>query len=206
MNGWNERTLLRHWRKLHVKTWQLVLLLLVLAALSVYFLRQNNLEMVRLRNEVVAADQQGGDVAGTLEALNTHVFDHMNTSIVRPIELVHTYNKQTQAVIEAANQGSGRDIYAEATQACERRGIPLTSVAQCAADYAAANNPGVGPGAIELPDKNRFIYTFATPRWTPDAAGFSLLATGVILLWLLIRIIEYVLVRLVIRQRAKKNF
>jgi hypothetical protein len=162
--------------------------------------------MVALRNAVVAADEQAGDVAGALQALNSHVFHHMNTTIVRPVELVNTYNKQAKAAVEAANKTSGRDIYAEATAACERRGIPVTSIAQCAASYAIANNPGVGPTELNLPDKNRFIYTFATPVWTPDAAGFSVLLTGVVSAWLMARMLEYILVRIVVRRRLKNSF
>lgn len=162
--------------------------------------------MVELRTAVVRADERGGDIAGAIEALNYHVFHHMNTKIVRPVELVGSYNRQAQAIIEAANKGSGRDIYAEATAACERRGIPLTSIAQCAANYAADNNPGVGPQKIVLPDKNRFIYSFVSPKWTPDIAGFSLLITGVVLLWLIARFVEYIIVLLVIRSRTKNSF
>jgi hypothetical protein len=206
MNGWQEKRFLRHWRRLHVKSWQLVLLLVVGVLCTGFLLRQNNLRMVALRDAVVAADKNGADVTGALERLNYHVFHHMNTKIVRPVELVNTYNRQAQAVIEAANKNSGRDVYAEATAACERRGIPLASIAQCAAEYAVTNNPGVGPQQIVLPDKNRFIYSFASPLWTPDLAGFSLLLTGVVLLWLLGRILEYVLVRLVIRKRLRNNF
>ena len=163
MNGWQEKRFLRHWRRLHVKSWQLVLLLVAGVLCTVFLLRQNNLRMVALREAVVAADKNGADVTGALERLNYHVFHHMNTKIVRPVELVNTYNRQAQAVIEAANKNSGRDVYAEATAACERRGIPLASIAQCAAEYAVTNNPGVGPQQIVLPDKNRFIYSFASP-------------------------------------------
>lgn len=206
MTGREEKQLLRHYKKLHIKTWQLVGLFFIFLILSTYFLRQNNLKMVELRNTVIVADEQALDVAAALEALNEHVFHHMNTTIVRPIELVHTYNRQAKTAIEAANQSRGRDIYAEATAACERRGVPTTSIAQCAANYALENNPGTTQQQINLPDKSRFTYTFATPKWTPDLAGFSVLITGVLLIWLLFRLIEYILVRLVIRRRLKNNF
>jgi len=161
--------------------------------------------MVKLRSEVVAADESGGDVGAKLKALNDHIFRHMNTQIVRPVELVGTYNRQAQAVIEAANKNTGRDIYGEATQNCERRGIPLTSIAQCAADYALANNP-VGATKITLPDKNLYKYSFSSPRWTPDLAGFMVLFTVVIALWLGERIVEAIAVRLVIRRRLRNGF
>jgi len=162
--------------------------------------------MVELRTAVVRADESNKDLALTIERLNHHVFHHMNTQIVRPVELVNTYNRQAQAVIEAANKTSNRDVYAEATAACERRGIPLTSIAQCAADYAVAHNPGVGPRSIVLPDKNRFIYTFASPRWTPDMAGISILLSTIVLVWILARSGEYIAVRLIIRHRLRNNF
>lgn len=206
MNGWSQKSFLRHWHKLHIKNWQIILLLLVFTGLTIHFLRQNNLKMDQLRNEVVTADQQGGDVSSALKKLNKHVFSHMNTRIVRPIELVNTYNKQARAVIESANKSSGRDVYAEATSSCERRGIPLSSIAQCAADYAITNNPNPGSTKIELPNKSLFTHTFASPRWTPDLAGISLLITVVIVFWLLFRFIEYILVRLIVRRRLKNSF
>ena len=206
MNGWQQHRFLRHWRKKHIKNWQLLVVLLICILSTVYFLRQNNLKMDQLRNEVVVADKTGEDVSGSLMRLNEHVFKHMNTQIVRPIELVESYGRQSKAAIEAASKNTGRDVYAEATAACERRGTPLTSIAQCAADYAITNSPGVGEQKINLPNKNLFIHTFATPLWTPDAAGISLALTVVILLWILIRSLEYVLVRLIVRHRHRNNF
>ncbi len=207
MNGWNNsKQFLRRWRKKHIKTWYLLVLLVVFTTVSVLALRHNNLTMVALREKVIVADKQNGDVASAIADLNADVFHHMNTQIVRPVELVNTYNRRAQAVITAANQQTGTDIYAEATAACERRGIPLTAIAECAAEYALAHNPDLAQKKIILPDKSRFTYTFASPLWTPDLAGFSLLITGVILVWLIARLIEYVLVRLTIRHRLKNGF
>lgn len=206
MYGWNAKELLRRLRKRRVKLWHLFAAVFVLVLASLYLLRQNNLRMVELRNLVIQADEQQTDVAGALERLNEHVFHHMNTEIVRPIELVTSYNVQAQAILEKASKGSGRDIYAEATAACERQGIPPTTIAQCAANYAIENNQGIDPAEIQLPDKDQFVYSFATPLWTPDLAGFSVLLTVVAAAWLLLRLIEYSAVRMVLKKRAKKSF
>lgn len=206
MNGWQQHRFLRHWRKKHIKNGHIVLLLVICVVLSVYFLRQNNLKMDQLRNEVIKADQSGVDVSGALVRLNHHVFNHMNTQIVRPVELVESYNRAAKVAIEEANKASGRDVYAEATAACERRGVPLVSIAQCAADYATINNPGVGSQKINLPNKNLFTHTFATPLWTPDAAGISLVVTVVVLTWITLRLLEYILVRLIVRHRLRNTF
>ena len=206
MDGQNQKKFLHHWRKKRVSTWELLAIFVAGVSASVYFLRQNNLKMVQLRNDVVTADSTNGDVAKAIEDLNYHVFHHMNTKIVRPIELVNTYNKQAALAIQAASQGSGPDLYAEGTAQCERRGIPLASIAQCISDYALSRSSGGGPKEIKLPDKNLFIYTFAAPRWTPDAAGFSVFLTVVIGAWLLARFVEYILVRLIVRRRLKNGF
>lgn len=206
MDGQQEKRFLHHWHKKLLKTWVLLIVFALSLAASIYFLRQNNLRMVELRDNVVKADQQNGDVAGALTELNEHVFHHMNTKIVRPIELVNAYNREAAAAIQAANQTSGRDLYAEGTANCERRGIPLASIAQCISNYAADNTTGSGPTEIKLPDKNLFTYTFATPKWTPDAAGFSVLLTVVVGVWLLVRLVEYIMVRLIVRRRLRNGF
>lgn len=203
MNGWEHKHVVERWHKKRIKNWQLIILFALGVFASTLLLRQNNLKMVELRNAVIQADEQNGDVAGALKQLNEHVFNHINTEIVRPIELVHGYNRAAQAVIEAANRGSGKDVYAQATAACERRGVPISSIAQCAAEYALKNNATVDPTKINLPDKNLFSYSFSSPRWAPDAAGITLVLTGVIGVWLLVRFVEYVAVRIVIRRRLR---
>lgn len=204
--GGKAQQFLRTLRRRRIKTWQLVALLIILLLMSGYFLRHNNLQMVRLRNAVVQADERGGDVARALKELNHHVFHHMNTEIVRPIELVGTYERAAEAVIAAATRTSSPNIYTQATKHCEQQGVLLTSIAQCASEYIMRNKPDNLEREIVLPDKNRFIYTFASPLWTPDMAGFSLLAALVLALWVLARAFEYAAVKLVIRSRTKRSF
>jgi hypothetical protein len=192
-------------RKKRVKSAYLVLLFLIGLGSSIYFLRQNNLKMVGLRTNVIEADKTGKNLSSAIKDLNEHIFRHMNTTTVRPVELVNSYNRQAKKIIEGASKSNNKDIYKKATAACETRGVPLTSIAQCAADYALKNSSKVGPQKIVLPDKSLFIYSFVSPRWTPDLAGLSLLLTVVIAAWLVIRSIEYVIVRLVIRSRLKKG-
>lgn len=188
-----------------VKIWHLALATILFASLSAVTLRHNNLRMTELRDNVIIADKKGEGVSEALTTLNTYIFNHMNTQVVRPIELVNTYNRQAQAIIQSAQQGSGRDIYAEGTAACERRGIPLSSIARCIAQYGEENASSVVQQKITLPDKNLFIYTFTSPTWTPDVAGFMLLLTGVLSVWLLLRVIEYIAVRLIVRYRLKNG-
>lgn len=206
MRGWKKSKEFKQLEKKRIKTWMLLIVALVATLGATLTLRHNNLKMVELRERVVAADKTGEGVAESLQDLNEYIFKHMNTQVVRPIELVNTYNRQAQAVIQAAQQGSGRDIYAEGTAACERRGIPLSSIAQCITEYANNNAASVAEQKIELPDKDLFIYSFTSPAWTPDLAGFFVLITVVVWLWLLMRLVEYIVVRLVVRHRLKNGF
>lgn len=203
MNGWRTNRFVRSIRSKHFKLWQLLLLTIFFALCSVFFLRQNNLKMVELRNDVVVADKTGVGLDQALEDLNSYIFKHMNTQVVRPIELVNTYNRRVQAVIQAAQNSNGRDIYAEGTAACERRGIPLSSIAQCIAQYANDNSSGLTSDQIVLPDKNRFIYSYASPLWTPDLAGLFVLLTVASFIWFSARLTEVVIVSLVVRHRLK---
>lgn len=204
MKGWRKQKLLRL-KKKRIKIRYILLLFLTSITFSIYFLRLNNLKMVELRQAVVTADEQGDDVKQAILNLNQHIFQHMNTTTIRPVELVNSYNKAAQAAIEASDK-TGKDVYQAAARACERRGIPLTSIAQCAADYAARNNPNTGPAEIKLPDKSLFIYSFASPRWTPDTAGFAVLTAIITGVWLILRTGEYIAIRLLIRKRLRSGF
>lgn len=208
MNGWNAKEALRRLRRRKIKTWHLMLLLAIGIAASSYFLRQNNLEMLRLRREVIIADEKSSNVAGAIKNLNSHVFSHMNTQIVRPVELVHTYERQAEAAVQEATKSSSQpNVYAEAMKHCEATGgWLLTSIAECASDYIMKNRPTDMIKEIKLPEKDQFIYTFASPLWTPDAAGLSIVFTGVIVLWLIGRGMLYIMAIIVIRRRSKQYF
>lgn len=205
MNGWRTNRFVRSVKSKHFKLWELLLLTLFFAICAVFFLRQNNLKMVELRNRVIVADKNGVGVEQALEDLNKYIFKHMNTQVVRPIELVNTYNRRAQAIIQASQSSQNRDVYAEGTLACERRGIPLSSIAQCIAQYANDNNPSTGSNQVILPDKNLFIYSFASPIWTPDLAGIFLVLTGLSFVWFGARLAEVVIVSLVVRNRLKNG-
>lgn len=208
MIGWNKQRLKDWLKRRRIKTWQIAVLLIICIICSAYFLRHNNLKMVELRNDVVAADEAGVGIDEAMTNLNYHVFHHMNTEIVRPIELVKSYQRQSEAVIKSAVQTPNRDLYAEAAQACVNRGGLFSDIrSQCVIDYISQNNAGFGGQTrIELPDKDRFVYSFASPLWTPDLAGFSILASIILGLWLILRLLEKVAVALIVRRRNRSGF
>jgi hypothetical protein len=166
---------------------RLILLTAVMMALTVWMLRQNNLTMVELRNEVIRLDRETGDinkVTPAVEKLGNYVLSHMNTNMGTPLELPGTYNSAVEKIRRKAEAtGSANSaIYAEAQRVCEDPSVLLTVRAQCMQDYITANaKPGSVPEDLKFPDKALYSYNFASPAWSADLAGLSLLASVILL-------------------------
>lgn len=168
--------------KIRIKHFLVIFVLSV--PLSAFLLRQNNLRAIELRDKVLEVDEQTGDisqVAPHIEALGSYVLTHMNTN-VGTVELPGSYNRAVEklrAEAERSGNAANSAIYSEAQARCEDPNIPLTARAQCVQDYILANaSPGSDPILeLELPDKSLFSYSFASPTWSADWAGFSVLVT-----------------------------
>src|SRR5665213_1496323 len=97
----NKKQLHHIWTKIRwVKPWYILVLLVITASVSVYSLRQNNLQMVKLREAVYVADKNNTDVSSALEALQAFVTTHMNTNLSSgpsapypPVQLEYTYTR-----------------------------------------------------------------------------------------------------------------
>lgn len=143
--------------------------------IAVTALRQNNLRMLKLRQAVLDADALNTDTTEPLSGLQSFVTTHMNTRLPRlgdkpAIQLKSKYDalvKAEQDRISAARQTQGQ----EATAYCEQNvvGGYLSVRAQCVADYTAAR-----PITEQTILSDLYRYNFATPTWSPDTAGLSL--------------------------------
>lgn len=160
--------------------------------MAVWALRQNNLEMVKLREAVAIADEKGEGVSDALEDLRQHVYSHMNTdltngdnSIYPPIQLKHTYERLTKKEkdrVAAINE----KVYNNAETICERRfpaGQLRDGRVQCVQDYVTKNSVQEN----EVVPKELYQFAFISPRWSPDLAGWSLVASVVFLLLFILR-------------------
>lgn len=182
MQTTQKKQLYRFWTFLRpIKVWYLVIIFVCLLGLTVFALRQNNQRMIVLRDAVYQADEQNGDVEGALRDLRQHVYTHMNTSlstgntaVYPPIQLKYTYERllaQQQESVKQANE----QIYTEAQRHCEQlhpesySGGPRVP---CIRDYVANKGVHVTP----IPD-SLYKFDFASPVWSPDLAGWSLVAT-----------------------------
>lgn len=166
-------------------TWRLLFTSLFFFILGIFFLRSNNISALDKYRQVIKADENNGSVYEKLDDLQKYTFGHLNSDVGQPVQLVNTYNRDAQKVFSAAqdklsSEGQKRDIYLEAQRACEAKRIPITARAQCAADYALANNPNIKQEDLKvtLPDKALYSFTFSSPRWAWDAAGICLFISG----------------------------
>lgn len=135
--------------------------------------------MNQLRQEVYAADKDNGDVKTALQELQSYVTTHMNTnlstgtSVYPPIQLKYTYERLQQA--QNAQLGAGSDIYTQAQKYCEAQNsvdFSGRNRVPCIEQYVSAHKSGQPQNIPE----DLYKFSFATPLWSPDLAGFSMLA------------------------------
>ncbi|MDB5161067.1 MAG: hypothetical protein JWO96_447 [Candidatus Saccharibacteria bacterium] len=136
--------------------------------------------MVKLRNDVYTADKAGGDVNVALNKLRAYVYGHMNTdlssgiSVKPPIQLPYTYERLLNQAQQSANNSS---LYTEAENYCQALIPASVSVSGrgrigCVQDYIMSHG---GKQSTPIPAA-LYQFDFASPSWSPDLAGWSLVA------------------------------
>lgn len=161
-------------------------LFLVSSIVAVFALRANNQHMVKLRNDVYAADKSGVGVEQALNNLRAYVYSHMNTnlssgnSIRPPIQLQYTYQRLESAALAKA-QTANEKIYTDAEDYCQsiNKAYYGTTRVPCAQNYVSAHAPAALPKPIPAA---LYQFDFLSPSWSPDLAGFSLLTALVFLI------------------------
>lgn len=171
--------------KISVRVW--LVLFIISGLVCLFALRHDNQQMVKLRAAVYAADKNGGNVNGALNNLRNYVYTHMNTNLSTgnsginpPIQLQYTYQRLLQGQ-EAKLQKANQAVYSAAQAYC--RSIGQTSwglnTISCIQNYVV--NHGVKNANINIP-AGLYEFNFVSPAWSPDLAGWSLLASIVLFL------------------------
>jgi len=197
----DKRYLHHIWTKIRwIKPWYILVLLVITTSVSIYSLRQNNLQMVKLRNAVYTADKSNTNVSAALGALQAFVTTHMNTNLASgpnapypPIQLEYTY-----ARLEAANTQSASNtnqaLYTNAENYCQQaipNGFSGRYRVSCIEEYITSHGVAVQTIPVSL-----YEFSFLSPRWSPDLAGWSLLIS----ILLAISFVAYVVLRRLIRR------
>lgn len=182
------------WTKIRpIKVWYLLVLFLVVAAVAVFALRQNNLKMVELRQAVYVADEKNGDVEGALQDLRAFVYSHMNTdlstgaeAVYPPIQLKYTFQRLQEAA-KAKNQQDNAAVYTAAQAYCEQQNptdFSGRNRVPCIEQYVSQHG---GSQPKSVPDA-MYKFDFVSPSWSPDLAGFSVALAVILLVLLVLRI------------------
>jgi hypothetical protein len=188
----NKRYLHHIWTRVRpIKTWYLLALFLVCAIICIFALRGNNLNMVKLRNNVYAADKSNGNVELALENLRDYVAVHMNTSLTAsaggvypPIQLKYTYQR-LEVAAQAQVAPAGSQLYTNAENYCQQfdsSSFSGRSRVPCVENYVSTH----GVVAQKIPP-SLYEFDFVSARWSPDLAGWSLVVSIVLLFLTLLR-------------------
>lgn len=195
-----------------VKTWQLIILLLLAVLLAATFLRLNNIGMLDRRDAVYAADKAGDSeiLKNRLYDLQRYVTAHMNASPGK-IALEGQYQRDSEkAKARAEASGSNNpngNVYQKAADVCDPIGRAqgwrwpdpryIACVDQELSKYPAA--AGLAQ-SIQLPDVNLYYHSFVSPLWSPDFAGWSVVICVVIAVMIVARLVGLLVLRALLRR------
>jgi hypothetical protein len=179
----NKRHLHHLWTNLRwIKPSYFLALAAVTTIICIFALRANNEHMIKLRSAVYAADKSNGNVELALEQLQAYVTTNMNTNLVSgngtvypPIQLKYTYQRLLQAQSQAA-VADNTQLYTEAQTYCQQQDpvdFSGRNRVPCIEQYVETHDaqlPTIPAGLYE--------FSFISPTWSPDLAGWSLLAAS----------------------------
>lgn len=175
-----------------IKIWYLVVLFLACSLLCLGAARHNYQHMDSLRTAVYTADEKNADTVTALQNLQKYVTTHMNTSLTAgssiypPIQLKFTYERLQNEASTKYNQANAA-VYTDAQKTCEQQNSTDFSGRNrvpCIERYVADH--GVAPSPV-IPD-SMYKFNFASPSWSPDLTGWSLVFSMVLLVAVVVRI------------------
>lgn len=206
----DKRQVKRNIRELQrVKTWQLVILLILAIFVAATFLRLNNIGMVERRTAVTTADQVGNSevTINRLYDLQRYVSAHMNADMGKGLYLEASYKRDYQAAIDAAasDGNPNGNIYKKAQQVCAPQFIRYSyAYLECTtgelAKYPAASNP---TSTVKVPLADTYLHVYVSPLWSPDFAGWSVVVCLVIGLMIIVRLLSLAVLRIILHQHYK---
>lgn len=191
-----------------VKTWQLLIMLVLMLFVAAALLRLNNVGMLQLRDAVLSADKSGSETAisNNLATLQRYSASHMNAD-TGTFYLEGQYKRNSQDIVDAATaaSGDGSSVYAKADEVCRPQFTHYSpAYLQCFSSevdkYPAASMP---VDKVQLPDPSLYAHSFISPRWSPDFAGLAVLICAVIIAVIIGRLVSLGILHLLLRRHYK---
>lgn len=206
----DKRTVRRSIKQLQViKTWQLVILLILLLFIAATFLRLNNTGMISRRNAVAAADKSGDidQISQRLYDLQRYAAAHMNAD-PGVLYLHDQYNRDVQRQAEAASQtGSLKalEIRRQAEEVCKPQFNGWSpAYVQCYVNELNKHPSDEVSAQLTPPSSALYRYSFVSPRWSPDFAGWSLVLSALVTLVIIGRLIGLILLRILLKRHYRE--
>ena len=131
----------------------------------------------------------------------------MNADLGRGVYLEATYNRDYQRALDVASndQNPNGNIYKKAQEVCAPKFDRYSAAyLRCTTDELAKY-----PAASELisnvtpPNQNSYIYSYASPLWSPDFAGWTVLFCLVIVLVIVVRMVSLGVLKLMLRRHYR---
>lgn len=192
-----------------VKTWQLLIILVLASFISATFLRLNNIGMVERRTAVINADSDGNQdqIIQRLYDLQQYVSSHMNTDMGKGVYLEASYKRDSQKILDAASaqQNNNGNIYKKAQEVCAPKFSSYSAAyLQCTTSELAKYPAGSDLiSAVKLPSADSYLHDFVSPVWSPDFAGWSVLVCIVIALLIVGRLVSLGILKLLLSRHYK---
>lgn len=197
------------WQLKRIKTWQLVLLLILSLYVSATFLRINSVGMGERRKAVITADKVGDEeeLQNRLYDLQRYTAQHMNTS-TGDVYLQATYERDVKAILdkaEAANRNTHNTIWNKAANECyaEFPGYWQGQI-QCILEKQAKFPASTPITEVDTPDAALYRHSFLAPIWSPDFAGWSLVVSAMLALVILVRLAALGILRLLLHYKYRR--
>ena len=212
-------------KKGKIKTWMLLIFLVLLLFVDATILRLNHVKMSELRDAVLAADEADDDtaIADGLVKLKEFVFSNTVINIVEengeqvvsfgtgPFYLEHQYLRAAQAALAdaeakfAGDANPNGNIYGMAGDTCKALALQngwtwdnanfINCMVTEIEKYPAAAD--IQDTIIaSLPSTELFRHNYASPIWTPSFLGWLFIITGVVIVVIFIRFLIWLVLRL----------
>lgn len=185
-----------------LKTWQLLVLLIIAATISATRLRINNNGMVERRLAVLQADKadDASALRNNLYSLQRYSSEHMNAGS-GVIYLEEGYKRDTKKIFETIERSINSGALQEADARCQQQyGRYSQAYIFCVRSEQAKLPAGNGSNQLSAPNPELYRHEFSSPLWSPDFAGWSVLIVLFITGVIVARLIGIVILRLLLRK------
>lgn len=162
--------------------------------------------MIQRRDAVLAADkgQDSTITQARLYDLQRYVSSHMNTNMGM-IYLEGQYERDSQKIVASASgdENPNGNVNIRADAACKPRFSGYSQAyLQCFVDELEKFAPGQSlASTVNLPKVDNYRHSFASPAWSPDFAGFSVLASATVGFMIIVRLLGLGVLRLILKFR-----